>query len=97
MQADAPSRMSWQGAARAYHSYMSWGYFQRRMAHHRSFAAPADSRAAASSSSSSGDGSSSSRGVRQSAEMAAAPDERQGDASRSGKEVAADGEQRGFG
>ena len=29
------SRMSRQGAARTYHSYMSWGYFQRRMAQHR--------------------------------------------------------------
>ena len=31
-QADTPTRMSRQGAARAYHTYMNWGYFQRRMA-----------------------------------------------------------------
>lgn len=27
--------MSRQGAARAYHTYMNWGYFQRRMAQPR--------------------------------------------------------------
>ena len=27
-----PSRMSRQGAARTYHSYLNWGYMQRRMA-----------------------------------------------------------------
>lgn len=30
-QADTPSSMNRQGAARAYHTYMNWGYFQRRM------------------------------------------------------------------
>ena len=35
LQADTPSRMSRQGAARTYHTYLSWGYFQRRMAQQR--------------------------------------------------------------
>ncbi len=34
-QADTPSRMNRQGAARTYHTYLSWGYFQRRMAQQR--------------------------------------------------------------
>ncbi|CAL8465952.1 g5488 [Coccomyxa elongata] len=34
-EADTPTRMSRQGAARAYHTYMNWGYFQRRMAQPR--------------------------------------------------------------
>ena len=35
MQADTPARMNRQGAARTYHTYMNWGYFQRRMAQQR--------------------------------------------------------------
>ncbi len=42
VQADTPSRMSRQGAARTYHSYLNWGYFQRRMALQRSGEAGAD-------------------------------------------------------
>jgi hypothetical protein len=30
-QVDAPSSMNRQSAARAYHTYINWGYFQRRM------------------------------------------------------------------
>ena len=56
MQADTPSRMSRQGAARTYHSYMNWGYFQRRMALQRSgeaaAAGPASGRDGSSSTSS---------------------------------------------
>ncbi len=40
-QADAPSRMNRQGAARTYHTYLSWGYFQRRMAQQRETASAA--------------------------------------------------------
>ncbi|KAK9902224.1 hypothetical protein WJX75_008431 [Coccomyxa subellipsoidea] len=34
-EADTPARMNRQGAARTYHTYMNWGYFQRRMAQQR--------------------------------------------------------------
>lgn len=40
-QADTPSRMNRQGAARTYHTYLSWGYFQRRMAQQRETASAA--------------------------------------------------------
>ncbi|EIE18492.1 hypothetical protein COCSUDRAFT_60158 [Coccomyxa subellipsoidea C-169] len=54
-EADTPARMNRQGAARTYHTYMNWGYFQRRMAQQRDSpntsepaAADADSSAAGS-------------------------------------------------
>ncbi len=53
LQADSPSRMSRQGAARTYHTYLSWGYFQRRMAQQRESASLALSSSAADSGASS--------------------------------------------
>lgn len=53
VQADTPSRMSRQGAARTYHSYINWGYFQRRMALQRSGGSGEDAAEPASSSDSS--------------------------------------------
>ena len=41
LQADSPSRMNRQGAARTYHTYLLWGYFQRRMAQQRESASMA--------------------------------------------------------
>ena len=49
LQADSPSRMNRQGAARTYHTYLSWGYFQRRMAQQRESASMALSSSAADS------------------------------------------------
>lgn len=41
-QADTPTRMSRQGAARTYHTYVNWGYFQRLMAQRRCSSGGAD-------------------------------------------------------
>ena len=48
-QADTPSRTNRQGAARTYHTYLSWGYFQRRMAQQREAASAALSSSSSSS------------------------------------------------